>query len=307
MQTFGVVVDWSALPDFLMIARCRSLTGAAQRLGVNHSTVYRRLNALEAQLQCRLFDRLASGYRLTPEGRVLLAQAEAMEAAALQAERALTGTDVSPRGDVRLTAPENLAYTYLPGYLVELRERYPDIRVTLVVTNTDLDLTRREADLALRATPRPPEHLVGRKLTDIAWAVFAAPALLSRHPRPPDLDAALGLPWVGPEAALMHLAAFRWLGARLAEHRVVARGSTLNAMAAFASVGLGLVALPLDQQRPELQPILPLPPGSGSALWLLTHPDLRRVARVQVVMGFLAEAFRGDPRWPFSAAHADLG
>lgn len=291
-------MDWGLLPDFLMIARSGSLTGAADRLGINHSTIYRRLNQLEAQLDCRLFERLSTGYRLTPEGEALLGHVEAMEAEAFQAERLLGGADVTLRGEVRLTAPENLVYDFLPGYLDAFHRQYPDIRVSVLVTNTDLDLNRREADVALRATPSPPEYLVGRKLTDIGWAVFAAPSLLESLGRPADLAAACDFPWVGPEAALMHLPGYRWVVSQVPESGIVTRGSTLNAIGRFAEAGLGLAALPMDQVRPALQPILALPTNPMSGLWLLTHGDLRHVARIKVLMTFLAEAFRADARWP---------
>lgn len=291
-------MDWGLLPDFLMVARTRSLTAAADRLGVNHSTIYRRLNQLESQLNCRLFERLSTGYRLTAEGEALRSHAEFMEAEAFRAERLLGGADVTLRGEVRLTAPENLVYEFLPNYLERFHQQYPEIRVSVLVTNTDLDLNRREADLALRATSSPPDYLVGRKLTDIGWAIFAAPEFLEERGRPANLKAAGDYPWVGPEAALMHIPGYRWVVGQIPEKRIVMRGSTLNAIARLAQSGLGLAALPMDQARAELQPLLELPTRPMSALWLLTHADLRHVARIRVLMDFLAEAFREDPRWP---------
>ncbi|TBW54595.1 LysR family transcriptional regulator [Marinobacter halodurans] len=290
-------MDWGLLPDFLMVARTRSLTAAADRLGVNHSTIYRRLNQLESQLNCRLFERLSTGYRLTSEGEALLSHAEVMEAEAFQAERLLGGADVTLRGEVRLTAPENLVYDFLPDYLKRFHQQYPEIRVSVLVTNTDLDLNRREADVALRATPGPPDYLVGRKLTDIGWAVFGAPEFIEERGRPVDLNATSDYPWIGPEAALMHIPGYRWVVRQIPEKLIVMRGSTLNAIARFAQSGLGLAALPMDQARPELQPLLALPTAPVSALWLLTHADLRHVARIRVLMDFLAGAFREDPRW----------
>lgn len=290
-------MDWGLLPNFLMIARAGSLTGAADRLGINHSTVYRRLNQLEVQLHCRLFERLPSGYRLTPEGQGLLSHAETIEAEAFQVERLLGGADITLRGEVRLTAPENLVYDYLPAYLVEFHRQYPEIQVSVLVTNTDLDLNRREADVALRATPAPPDYLVGRKLTDIGWAVFGSPDLLDARGVPADLAAACELPWVGPEAVLMHLPAYRWVVGQVPEQQVVVRGSTLNAIARFAESGLGLAALPMDQAKTRLIPLLALPTTPTSGLWLLTHSDLRQVARIKVLMTFLTDAFRSDPRW----------
>jgi len=289
-------MDWNLLCDFLAIARSGSLAGAARLRGLNHSTVYRRLNQLEAQLGSRLFERLQSGYQLTEAGERLLPFARNMETEAFAAERSLTGTDRSLRGEVRLTAPENLAYAYLPAYLQAFHTRYPDIRVSILVSNADLDLNRREADVALRATDRPPEHLVGRKILDIDWGVFAAPSFLRAHGTPQQLDALKEFDWAGPEAALLHLPAFAWVERHIPQHRIRVRGSTLNTLAAMAGVGLGLTVLPDDQARSGLLRVMDFAPGTGAGFWLLTHPDLRHTGRVTALMEFLTDAFRREPR-----------
>ena len=289
-------MDWSLVPDFLAVARAGTLAGAAKARRVNHSTIYRRLNQLEATLESRLFERLPDGYQLTEAGERLRPFAEAMEAQVHAAERSLTGIDRSLLGEVRLTAPENLAYDYLPVYLAEFRARYPDIRVTILVSNTELDLDRREADVALRATPRPPEHLVGRRVIDVEWGVFAAPAFLARHGSPADLGDLSRFDWVVPEASLYHLPAAAWVRQHVSDERVVARGSTLNTLSRMAEAGLGLTVLPHDQVKPTLVHVMPFPPGGQSGFWLLTHPDLRHTGRIKVLMDFLAEALRAEPR-----------
>jgi molybdate transport repressor ModE-like protein len=289
-------MDWNLLPDFLAIARVGSLAGAARARGLNHSTIYRRLNQLEEQLGSRLFERLPGGYQLTEAGERLLPFAQSIENEAFAAERTLTGTDRTLRGEVRLTAPENLAYAYLPAYLRVFHERYPDIRVSILVSNADLDLNRREADVALRATDRPPEHLVGRKILDISWSVFAAPAFVQTHGRPAGLEALKHFDWAGPEASLLHLPAFGWVQRQIPEHRIRVRGSTLNTLSAMAEVGLGLTVLPDDQVKPGLQRLMAFAPGSGAGFWLLTHPDLRHTGRVTALMEFLAAAFAGESR-----------
>ncbi len=289
-------MDWNLLPDFLAVARAGTLSGAAEALAVNHSTVYRRLNQLEAQLQTRLFERLPDGYQLTAGGEDLLPFAEQMEAQAHALERQLTGTDRSLCGEVRLTAPENLAYAYLPEILRDFKQHYPDIAVTILVGNADLDLNRREADVALRATAAPAPYLVGRKVVDMGWSVFAAPAFFGPRPRPRDFEQARNQAWIAPEASLFHLSAYTWLRRHLNTEQIVARGSTLNTLSRLAEVGLGLVLLPDDQQKPALEQLFALPEASNNALWLLTHPDLRQTGRIRVLMDFLATALRRDPR-----------
>ena len=287
-------MDWSLIPDFLAIARNGSLSGAARARGLNHSTVYRRLNQLEAQLDSRLFERLQDGYQLTEAGQRLLPFAETMEAELFAAERDLTGTDRTLRGEVRLTAPEHLAYDYLPAYLAAFNDCYPDICVSILVSNADFDLNRREADIALRATDRPPEHLVGRKLLDVGWSVYAAHAVIERHGRPASLDELKRFDWVGPEASLLYLPAFAWVQQQVPQERMRARGSNLNTLSALAEAGLGLTVLPDDQVKPTLQRVMAFEPGSGSGFWLLTHPDLRhtgwRFSPRRFVMNRVCEA-----------------
>lgn len=287
-------MDWSLLPDFLAIARHGSISAAAEALQVNQSTIYRRLNQLEKQLGSTLFERHHSGYRLTSEGHALFGRAEAMELEALNASRELSGHDALLQGEVRLTAPETLVEHYLVGYLHRFQQKYPDIRLTLVVDSADLNLNRREADIALRATAAPPEYLVGRKILDLHWALFAKPQLLHNHGRPVNLAGTRKLPWVGPEARLLYLAAYRWVQEFIPEQQIKMRASSLNAMAWQAEAGTGMAVLPRDMERPGLKPVLDLPQPEPVSLWLLTHPDLRNVARIKAVFDFLTDAFRRD-------------
>jgi len=289
-------MDWSLLVDFLAIARVGTLSGAANALGVNHSTVYRRLNQLEAQLGGRLFERLPQGYVLTEAGRRLLIHAEQAEAELYAAERVLSGADQALSGEVRLTAPENLVYEFLPGYLEVFRRTYPAIRITLNVSNTELDLNRREADLALRATPRPPEHLVGRKVVELGWSVFAAESLLRERGRPKGIGELASWPWIAPEAALDHLSISQWIRRHIPPERVVFRASTLIAMSRLAEAGLGVTLLPDDQIKPQLVRLQAFEPGGRFGLWLLTHPDLRHTGRIKALSDVLTDQFRADLR-----------
>jgi len=289
-------LDWSLLVDFLAIARAGTLSGAAISLGVNHSTVYRRLNQLEAQLGGRLFERLAQGYVLTEAGRRLLIHAEQAEVQLHAAERVLRGTDQALRGEVRLTAPENLVYEFLPGYLEVFHRTYPEIRLTLNVSNTELDLNRREADLALRATPRPPEHLVGRKIVELGWSLFAAESLLRELGRPEGIGDLASWPWIAPEAALDHLSISQWIRRNIPPERVIFRASTLIAMSRLAEAGLGVTLLPDDQIKPQLARLQAFEQAGTFGLWLLTHPDLRHTGRIKALSDLLTEQFRADHR-----------
>lgn len=290
-------MDWNSLQDFLCIARHRTLAGAARVRHVNHSTMFRRLNQLEEALGARLFERLPDGYQLTLEGERLLPHAERIEAEATAAERALADADAAPRGNIRLTAPDNLAYSYLPGYLAQFHRDYPNICVELIVTNQDLNLARREADIALRATRQPPDYLVGRCIFEIGWGIYAAGELAEKAQSLSDVNDLAHWPIIGAESALWYLPAYRWIEDHIPVEKIVMRGSDLMSVAALAASGLGLAVLPDDHNAPPLKRIADFAPGLVGGFWLLTHPDLRHTGRIKLLMEHLVGSFRGDRRF----------
>jgi DNA-binding transcriptional LysR family regulator len=289
-------MDWNDLRYVLAIARSGSLAGAARTLRVNHSTVFRRLNACEEHLRVRLFDRLPTGYSPTSAGERLLARAERVAAEFDGIGREIDGRDGRLSGSVRLTTAPNLARHYLADYLASFRERHPDIRVSLGVSAENRNLTRREADVALRATSAPPEHLVGRRVAAFPWWVCAGESWLADHTPPPDMNALARCPIIAADDGMSHLPAFRWADRHLPDDTIVARSDDLDAMAALAIAGVGLALLPQDLVMPGLVRLFPLHPPVRTELWLLTHPDLRGVPRIATIMDFLGDSLRADPR-----------
>ncbi len=289
-------MNWDDLRFFLAIADAGHLAGAARTLGVNHSTVFRRLNALESTLGARLFDRLPDGYVLTDAGEAIHRHAASAQAAVHALERTALGADYELTGLVRLTAPPNLAIDYVARALPAFEDAYPGIRVELVVSDSDFDLGRREADIALRATTRPPEHLVGRRLMRVPWLVFGSEAYVARHGRPADMTDLAGHRFVNCDDRFLRLAVFRWMRETFEPQQFVHAANDLTTMAAIAVAGLGLAILPCDQVRPDLEPLFPVDPAFASDLWLLTHPDLRKVARIRATVDFLGERLAEDAR-----------
>lgn len=272
-------MNWDDLKTFLAVAGEGSLTGAAARLQRNHSTVFRRLNALEADLNTRLFDRLQTGYVLTPVGERMLQIALDVETLMHGIEREVAGRDLAPTGTVRLTTAPNIARTIVPAAVRRLRRSHPGIVLEIAAGDTDYDLNRREADIALRATRSPPPQLIGRKLTDLDWWVCSARSARGRLPQgPEDLG---GRAFIGADTALLRLEVFQWLHAQHGQH-IVTRANDLSTMASLAQAGVGLALLPSDQQEQGLKRLFKLPQFAGE-LWLLTHPDLRNVRRVRAV------------------------
>ena len=273
----------------LALADAGSLAGAARAARVNHASAWRRLGGLEKRLGVRLFDRSRAGYQATAAGEEAIAAARRTLDGLAELERRLAGQDVRPAGQVRLTTTDTLLDLVVPA-LGALRRSHPGILVELVTDNAFFTLTRRDADIALRPAAAAPEGLVARRLATIATAVYAR--------RGTPADDPFALDWVAPDESLAHLAAARWIAARVPQARIVLRASTLTALRAAVRAGIGATALPcfMGDGDAELVRLLEPQPGMDSALWLLTHPDLRRVARIRVVLDALAGHFAGKRR-----------
>ncbi len=282
-------MDWNSLKIFLAIAHQGSLSGAAKELGINHSTVFRRLNSLEQELGGRLFERLAHGYHLTTVGEEVLDLAQKIAADCDDLERRVLGKDIEPKGTVKLTAPNNIAYRYLPRYLADFNQLYPEIRIELLVSNLAFNMTNREADIAVRATLKPPVHLIGKKLRDIKWGVYANKQ--TKHlVLPRTLKDLANHRLIGGNGAMIDLPAFSWLEKTFPK-QINIKCNDMVSMSYFAETGQGLAFLPDDQQRPEIQRLFTFEPGRVSQLWLLSHPDLRNVERIKLLMRFLGDKF----------------
>lgn len=283
-------MNWNLLKVFLAIARRGSLSGAANDLAVNHSTIFRRLNAFEDNIGGKLFERINNSYELTVLGHEMLELAEQIENSFDGIERHIVGKDFQPKGIVKITAPSNIAYRYLPRYISDFNLKYPEIRIELLVSNQEVNMSNRQADIAVRATSSPPEHLVGRQVATLDWSVFASKKHEDKFGLPSDIEGLINHSLIGAAGALSRLPVFIWLNKHFAS-QVITRCDDLTAMSYFVESGQGLAFLPDDQFRPELIRLFGVQESKPSNLWLLTHPDLRNVQRVKLVMQHLTEAF----------------
>jgi DNA-binding transcriptional LysR family regulator len=286
------MLDWNDLRLVLAIARSGSLAGAGRALGVNHSTVFRRLNACEGAMGVRLFERTAQGYAPTAAGERLVAAAERIETEVIEADRELTGRDHRLAGRLRVTSSETLAFRVLTRHLAAFRRLHPGIQVELAIDNRQLDLSKREADVALRADRPMQGDLYGRKLADIAWSVYGARTYLAEHGRPPAESALSEHQLIGWDAAATRLKAAAWLAGHAPPEAIAYRcGSLLNQLVA-AKTGIGLAVLPcyLADPEPELERVLAPLPDLATELWLITHRDLRNTARVRAFMDAVGDA-----------------
>ncbi|MDF3856108.1 LysR family transcriptional regulator [Paracoccus pantotrophus] len=283
------VQDWDDLRLFLAVARAGSLSGAARVLGVTHSTVFRRIGAFEQRMGVRLFDRLPGGYALTTAGEEMRDSVLRIEEEVAALAMKVTGQDQRPSGMIRITATDLLAVGVLPRHIAAFRTQWPGIEIEVVVADTVLDLTRREADVALRLGNPGQETLVGRRVGRLAFAVYVAPGPYAREQGDPTHG-----DWIGYGAA--HGPLSRSLARWWPQMRQVYRTNSIIAAHAAAQAGVGLAALPcvVADCDPALVRAASLPEDFMLDLWILTHEDLRHTARVRIFVDFMAAALAAD-------------
>ena len=275
--------SWEDFRLVKAISDARSLVGASENLGLNHSTVFRRLGALEEALGTRLFERARSGYEPTAAGEEMVRLASRMDFDIIEFERKIAGRDVKPAGELRVTTNDTLLVYLLTPIFASFRSAYPDIRLDIVIGNASLNLSKRDADIAIRATIEPTETLVGRRIAPFAWARYAATSWIEKG-LPVEGDDAL---WVGLGESLAHISAGKWIHGNINARRIVYRVDTILGLAEAitAEIGIGILPCFIGDRAPGLvrlglQPI----DSTMESLWLLTHSDLRNSTRVRAFM-----------------------
>jgi DNA-binding transcriptional LysR family regulator len=286
--------DWNDLKYFLAIQRSGTLAGAARILKVDQTTVGRRLRTLEEAYDARLFDRTEEGFALTVSGERIFELAREVEERMSELALRVAGENRRPEGTVRLATSEVLSFGFLLEHLVSLRERHPGIDLELVTGSAAVNLSRREADLALRlgATRVTQANVLVRKLTEVPWSLYATKKYLAER-GPVRLGEGLtGHDVVAFDEELLGISPARWLSENAGAARRVLVANGILAMSRAAAAGFGLTTLPcfLGAALPELARATPGNITTASA-WLLVHSDLARTARVRTVMDFLVEIF----------------
>lgn len=292
----GLGMDWGLYRYFLAVAESGSLSAAARQLGVSQPTVGRQIQELEARLNTRLFDRLSTGYSLTPSGKCVVDLARNIEVNAVAIERKIAGVDQKPAGLVCLCAPEGLGNAWLMPKIALLRERYPEIEVELVISMGQRDLGRREADIALRVGKPGDDSLVGRRISAVGFGLFASRDYAARRgipETPRDLAGHCVIESIGPLATLPQVQRLRDLSG---ESSCGFACSNLLVQFTALKTGLGLLPIPyyMAHGHPDLLHVLPDDFHIEMDLWLLTHRDLKATARIRAVMDFLAGEVLAD-------------
>jgi DNA-binding transcriptional LysR family regulator len=283
-------LSWDDLRIVKILGECGNRAATATKLGINVSTVSRRVAQLEQTLGVALFDRRRSGYRLTAEGLELRALAERVELDIVSVARRVAPSMQGALGKLRITMSDSLLLHFFTSLIADFKAANAAIAIEIFVGNGTLNLARDESDIALRATKNPPENLVGRKLATIAWAPYGRAADFSYMV--PATSELYDQVWVSYTASLSNLKAAHYVESRVAVRNISYRCDSVAAIGAAVAAGLGLGFLPcmLGDSMQGLRRVGPIMAELNDELWLLTHPDIRKSRRVRAFMTFCADA-----------------
>jgi DNA-binding transcriptional LysR family regulator len=290
-------LNWDEFRVVRAIAETQSLYGAAERLGLNHSTMFRRLTALETRLGFKLFERDRSGYRPTPAGEDMVALATLMGDTIAEFQRRVGSQDLQLTGQVRLTTVESIGSLVMPKILADFRALYPGLQIELTISNTQVDLHEGDLDLALRVLREPPvsPNLTFKRVTGAAWAVYAASSLIA-----PGEEARLATaPWVTLAPNFGPPQLHRWIARHVESSRHVAKVGSLLILAELAARGIGVALLPciVGGSKPELRKVSDAGTDAAGEIWLAAAPQALHKARVRALWDFLAAEIERRRAW----------
>ncbi|MEM0954926.1 MAG: LysR family transcriptional regulator [Pseudomonadota bacterium] len=276
------MLNWDDLKYLLAVGRAGTISGAADRLGVNYATVTRRIRGLEERLDTHLFERHEGNHVLTSAGEVAFKAAERMEAQSIGVERQVLGQAQDLSGVIRVTAPEAIGRSFLLPAVREFNSLYPDIVIELSLSMRPYDLGMREADIAFRVTDNPPEDLVGTRLATVEVGVYT---LLGDSLDPRDVDAVISIEFISKE--------MNWEQEYFPQAKVtlVTDSPTLAADAIKEGFGVSMIPVAIGGIDPLLERMRSIPIYQGQGFWLLTHLDVRSNARMRLFRDFMQEHY----------------
>lgn len=296
----NILGDWDDVRFFLAVARTGSFSAAAMQLNTKQTTVGRRIQALERRLGAKLFDRHRHGMEVTPAARGVLAQAESMLANATSIERHLAGLDREMAGIVRVAATEGLAAQWLVPRLTELRRRHSDIVVQVIVGDQVLDLATRQCDLAIRFFRPTSNQLVAARVGQFRMSVFAAPAYIEQYGLPQELDD-LREHHLVDHTTLHNLPAMKpWSEIIERSSRVVLRTNSSHSAMEAVKASWGLSIFPSYSSKTANLIEAPINLGITRDIWLVSHEETNKGARIRAVIDYIRDQFRHDEREWFS-------
>ncbi|MEW6768325.1 MAG: LysR family transcriptional regulator [Pseudomonadota bacterium] len=289
-------LDWDDFRFVLAIARGGTVSAAAKQLGVDHTTVIRRVDRLESRLAAKLFDRRKTGYVLTEAGHRVAASAEEIESAIVANQELIGGSKSHLTGTVRIGAPDGFGSHYLASRLVSFAELYPDLDLQLVATARLFSLSKREADIAISLSLPNENRTVGRKLTGYSLGLYALPAYLDRHPPIETRDDLSRHRFVGYIEELLYSPELDYLPQVSAKISAKFRSANLIAQLHATLSGFGIAVLPhfMAAAYPQLAPVLPGKISISRNFWLLMHADNKDLARIRAVADYIYAVVERD-------------
>mgnify|MGYP001822208288 CR=1 FL=1 len=287
-------MDWDIFRFVMAVSDSGSAVAAAKKLGVNPSTVLRRISKFEAENSVRLFERLQTGYAPTVECAAIVETARQIENSVAEIGRDIFGRDLRLEGKLTVTTTDSFLHAFLGPCLAEFSTLHPRIRIEVTVTNTRLNLTRHDADVAIRASRKPPDTLIGQRVSAVGFAVYGPPSLTAQLPAGRQLEDCRNLPWVGIGETLTGSPIGGWLDKNIPESSIVMTADTFSGIRDCAAAGGGFAVLPccLGDQAAGLERITPPVTEMETSLWVLTHAGLRGAARVKAFTDFVVRALR---------------
>lgn len=282
-------MNWDDLQYFLAVARDRTFGSAARRLGVDPTTVGRRIDRLQEALNIVLFEAGPAGFHLTPSGVELLASAEDIERQILSAREQLSGERSRLSGTVRISLSEGFATWIVAPNIAAFQLLHPDIQLEIVTTNGFLNPSKREADLAVMLARPSKGALIAGKLTDYSLGLYASADYMRRHEPPTDTAALSGHILVGYIPDFIYAEELRYLNDVRSGLDPGLGSSSINVQAALLEAGAGVGILPdfIGRQCPNLVRLLPETINIRRTFWVVVHQDLQRIARVRAVTDWL--------------------
>ena len=293
--------NWDDYYYFLRVARLGSLNAASKAMKVNHTTVLRRINALEERLGVRLFERLKSGYELTENGRQIFGQLEHIEGDFLSVERKVAGKDVKYEGTIKLSTTDTLGQYWLPPYVKKFNTLYPGILLDIDIRTSHTDLTKREADIVISAVNRQPDYMIGKVLGPIIIRLYASEEYVLKNGRPESAKALEEHKILILNEQLGKISFNEYLTNLVPKNAIALKCNMLTSLYRYAREGLGIAPLTTYVGEPgnRLIALLDIPEKYYANIWMLTHPDLKNMIRIRAFMQFMynEHANRKTPDW----------
>ena len=287
-------MNWDDLRYILTVYDTGSVLAASQQLGVNASTVQRRIVNFEIQNNVRLFERLPSGYSPTKECEVLLRSARDIDNSVARIELEVLGQDLRLDGHLSITSTDSIATNIVAPHLCDFHRLHPEITIEVTITNSKLNLARQEADIAIRPSISPPNMLIGKQIKKLEFGIYATPDLIVKLPEMPALSELVNQKWLGVGESLAGSLSYSWMNENIPATSCKLFFDSYGSMAACASRSMGFAVLPCHLADPisELQRLECSWFNLNIPIWVLIHPQLKNAARPKAFMDYITNAMR---------------